>query len=441
MSYNFYGGIHPSTFKTLTLDRPARRVFIPKRVILPLSQHVGSPSRPIVSPGDTVTVGQKIAELSGFISSALHASIGGKLTKIINSPTPTMPRAESMVIESQGDENQELDPVSNRDVAGLSKEDLISIIKEAGIVGLGGAAFPSHVKLSIPENKPVDSFIMNGAECEPFLTCDHRMMMERTKEIFKGINIICKVLGVKNAYIAIEDNKLSAIYALSQALKEYNPKDKSAEIEIVKLKTKYPQGAEKQIIKAVLDRTVPSGGLPMDVGCVVNNAGTVFAIYEAVYLGKPLIKRMITVTGPCVKEPMNIWVRVGTLISDLVPVFGGFVKEPAKVIIGGPMMGIAQYTMDVPVTKGTSGVVFLPEEYIDKREESVCIRCGRCVEVCPIGLAPTTLMYRVKKEQFSEAKELGILNCYECASCAYTCPAKIPLLDYMKYGKSKVTTI
>jgi Na+-translocating ferredoxin:NAD+ oxidoreductase subunit C len=440
MSYNFYGGVHPSAFKTLTSDRPAKRVFIPKKVVLPLSQHVGSPSQPVVAAGDAVTVGQKIAESSGFISANLHATISGRVSRIINSTTPTQPRAESIIVESEGGEVQDFAPIPNNDVEDLSKERLIDIVKEAGIVGLGGAAFPAHVKLSIPKNKTVDSFIVNGAECEPYLTCDHRIMMEKTKEIFRGIDIVCRILGVKNAYVAIEDNKRSAIYAMERALAA-GAAGQAASVEIVKLKTRYPQGAEKQMIKAVLDRTVPAGGLPMDVECVVHNAQTVFAIYEAVYFGKPLIKRMITITGSSVKEPVNIWVRIGTLLSDLVSSFGGFVKEPAKVIVGGPMMGIAQYTMDVPITKGTSGVVFLPKEYLDESTESVCIRCGRCIEACPMGLAPTTLMYRVKKEQFAEAKEMGILNCYECAACAYTCPAKIPLLDYMKYGKSKVTVV
>jgi electron transport complex protein RnfC len=272
-------------------------------------------------------------------------------------------------------------------------------------------------------------------------------MMEKPKEILKGLGIIAKIVGAKEAHIAIEDNKLSAIYAMERTLEsvkcsafaEASADRQASGVKIIRLRTKYPQGAEKQVIKAVLNRVVPAGGLPMDVGCVVQNVGTALAIYEAVYLGKPLIERCITVTGSCVKEPLNIWVRIGTPISDLKEAFGGFSKEPKKVVVGGPMMGVAQYTMDVPVAKGTSGLLFLTKEEADSYEESVCIRCGKCLEVCPMELAPTTLMYRVKYEKFDEAGALGIANCFECGACAYECPARIPLVDYMKFGKSKIT--
>lgn len=434
MTYGFYGGVHPAGAKALTSDKPTKKLFIPKKVVLPLSQHVGSPASPVVAVGDTVSVGKLIAKPSGFVSSAIHATISGKVTRIGYSPTPTQARSFSITIESQGDEDQGFKVSSPKDIGSLSGEELVNIIKDAGIVGLGGAAFPTHVKLSPPKNKPVDSVILNGAECEPFLTCDHRLMTERPKEIIKGLEVIARILGARNVYIAIEDNKLSAVYAMEKAIAGYG-------IKIVALKTKYPQGAEKQIIKAVLNRNVPSGGLPMDVGCVVQNAGTAFSIYEAVYLGKPLIERAITITGSCVKEPVNIWVRIGTLLSGMTDAFGGFTRPPRKVIAGGPMMGIAQYTMDIPITKGTSGIVFMTEEEISKTAESVCIRCGKCLEVCPMGLVPTALMNRVKKEYFSEAKAMGIENCFECGACAYACPAKIPLLDYMKYGKAKILNV
>ncbi|MCX5667675.1 MAG: electron transport complex subunit RsxC [Candidatus Omnitrophica bacterium] len=436
MSYKFYGGVHPSPCKNLTLDGAIKKVFVPKRVVLPLSQHTGSPAEPIVNAGEPVKAYLEIAKATGFVSSPVHASISGKVTKISYSPTPTSNRALSVFIESQGDEDQSFKVKDRRDPNGLSAEELISIIKDAGIVGLGGAAFPTHVKLSPPKNKSIDTVILNGAECEPYLTCDQRLMIENPKEILKGLEIILKILNAENAYIAIEDNKQSAVYAMEKAIRDTRYAIRNTKL--IVLRTKYPQGAEKQIIKSILNRTVPAGGLPMDVGCVVQNVQTAYAIYEAVYSGKPLVERSITLTGSCLKEPLNIRVRIGTVLKDLVDFIGGFKKEPKKIIMGGPMMGLAQYTMDVPIVKGTSGVLFLPEEEVLHTKESVCIRCGKCIEVCPMQLAPTTLMYRVKREFFSEAKELGIAGCFECGACAYECPAKIPLLDYMKYGKARI---
>ncbi len=434
MHSRFYGGVHPPTFKITTYDIPTKRAFIPKKVIVPLSQHVGSPAEPVVAIGDSVKIGTLIGKAAGFISSPVHASISGKVTRIGYSPTPTMPRVLSITIESQGGEDQEFKPTRRETLEGLSREALIGMIRDAGIVGLGGAAFPTHVKLSPPPEKAIDSVILNGAECEPYLTCDHRLMLEKTREILKGLEIMVKVLGAKDSCIAIEDNKLSAIYAMERILRNTQPAMPNTKV--ATLRTKYPQGAEKQVIKAVLDREVPAGGLPMDVGCLVQNVGTALAVYEAVYSGKPLIERTITITG-CVKEPQNMYVRIGTLLSDLMQALGGFSKEPKKIIFGGPMMGVAQFTMDVPITKGTSGIVFLSKQDLAEAEESVCIRCGKCIEVCPMGLVPTTLMYRVKKEQFRQAEESGVAHCYECGACAYACPAKIPLVDYMKFGKAK----
>ncbi len=447
MRYKFHGGIHPDAFKSLTSDKPIKRPFIPKRIVLPLSQHVGSPAEPVVNVGDDIKIGDLIAKPSGYISSAVHASISGKITDIMRLPTHNHPRVLSVIIESDGGD-QDFSPIHNPNVKSLSRPELIDIIRSAGVVGLGGAAFPTDVKLSPPHDKKIDAVILNGAECEPYLTCDHRLMLEKASDILKGLDIIVRILGVKQVYIAIESNKLSAIYSMERALEMYRHQRSAlpglAQVErlkLVVLNEKYPQGAEKQIIKAVLNRTVPSLGLPMDVGCIVNNIGTAYAIYEAVYLGKPLIERAITITGSCVMEPINIWVRIGTILSDLKETFGAFTAEPRKVIMGGPMMGLAQYTMDVPISKGVGGVLFLTGDEVDTGKESVCIRCGRCIDVCPIGLVPTTLMYRVKKGNFQEAESLGIANCYECGSCAYTCPAKIPLVDYMKYGKAKIQKV
>lgn len=449
MAYRFYGGIHPDAAKEETANKSIRNSFIPKKVVIPLLQHTGSPAEPLVRAGDSVKIGSVIGKAAGFVSGNVHASISGKVTKIAYSETPIFSRVLSVFMEPDS-EKQMIDPPALRDPASLSVEELVDIVREAGIVGLGGAAFPTHVKLSPPKAKKIDALILNGTECEPYLTCDERLMIENPAEILKGLEIIAKILDAKDVYIAIEDNKPLAIEAMKKAVEAVSrqpsppkisagpPSAEAVSLKVVVLKTKYPQGAEKQVIKALLDRKVPEGGLPMDVGCVVQNIGTAFAIYEAVYLKKPLIERVITIAGPCLAQPANVRVRIGTLLRDIVDYLGGFKKEPKKIIIGGPLMGITQYTIDVPLTKRVSGVLFFPKEDIRENREGVCIRCGRCVDACPMQLAPTTLMYRVKKENFLEAKDLGIVDCYECGACAYVCPAKIPLLDYMKFGRAKL---
>ncbi|MCM8781534.1 MAG: electron transport complex subunit RsxC [Candidatus Omnitrophica bacterium] len=439
MVYRFYGGVHPPQSKILTSHKAIKEGPMPKRVVMPLLQHTGSPAEPVVSVGDDVKVGSLIGRATGFISSSLHASISGRVTQISYLPTPTLGRVLSISIESAG-ADQRLKMVENNKVDILSKEEMLGIIRDSGIVGLGGAAFPTHVKLSPPKGKNIDSVILNGVECEPYLTSDHRLMLEKPKELIKGLLLIMKILDVKNGFIAIEANKIDAVIAMNNALAIFQDKIKRQGIvlKVVVLGVKYPQGAEKQVIKSVLNRIIPSGGLPMDVGCIVHNVGTAFAVYEAVYFGKPLIERVITITGSCVKEPMNLKVKIGTLLSDIIESFGSFVEEPKRIIVGGPMMGIAQYTMDIPITKGTTGIIFLSKDEIDESKEGACIRCGRCIEICPMGLVPTTLMYNVKKGNFVEAKALGIMNCFECGACAYECPAKIPLLDYMKFGKVKI---
>lgn len=427
MKSTFRGGVHPAQSKDKTAHKPIRRAPLPKRVFIPLSQHTGAACRPLVKAGQAVRCGEKIAESDKFISSPIHASISGTVAKIEKFPHPVLGRFDAILIESDGsDAKEHLAPKG--DMSSLPSDEIRRLIKEAGIAGMGGAAFPAHVKLTPPEGKKIDTVILNGAECEPYLTCDHRLMLERGREILEGLKIISKLTGAAKTYIAVESNKRDAAEALR----------KITGVRVVLLGAKYPQGAEKSLIKAILNRTVPYKGLPFDVGCVVSNVGTALAIYETVFERKPLYERVVTLSGDCLKEPSNLLVRIGTTAGDLAEACGGFAKEPAKVIFGGPMMGIAQYTLDAPVIKGTSGILFLSRDILDESEEGTCIRCGRCLEVCPMDLAPTTLANLVKKERFVEAKDIGLANCFECGACAYECPAKIPLLDYMKFGKSKI---
>ena len=437
MPKTFLGGVHPPYFKELARKSPIRPLPAPPEVIIPLIQHTGSPCLPAVKAGDNVRVGTLIGKSEKFISANIHSSLSGKVKAIKKADHPVIGKCDSVFIESnEKDEIEKPVWAYAGDIERLTPDDLRNIIREAGIVGLGGAAFPTHVKLSPPKEKPIDVFILNGAECEPYLTCDERVMIERPREVLEGAFLIMKVIGAEKGFIAIEDNNPEAIDAVRSALRAL--RTKSSSISIIILSTKYPQGGEKQLIKAILKRDVPAGGLPFDVGCIVDNVQTALAVYEAVYKAKPLYERVITVTGEAVKEPSNLLVRIGTPISYILEKCGGLRKPLAKVIMGGPMMGIAQYTVDVPVIKGTSGIVCLSEDEIYEPEEEACIRCGKCIEVCPMGLVPATIMHLVKNERFKEAGALGVMHCFECGACTYECPAKIPLLDYMKFGKSKL---
>jgi Na+-translocating ferredoxin:NAD+ oxidoreductase subunit C len=319
------------------------------------------------------------------------------------------------------------------DYMNLPVEELKEKIKAAGIVGLGGAAFPTAVKLSPPKEKPIDVVIINGAECEPYLTADYRLMIEKPKEIIEGLKILMKVLGVTKGYVGIENNKPDAVSKMSEAAKG------EAGIEVMALEVKYPQGAEKMLIKAVAGREVPARGLPMDVGAVVQNVGTALAVYEAARYGKPLIERVVTVTGEGIKEPKNLMARVGTKISELIDECGGFKDDVAKVVAGGPMMGFALSSLDVPVTKGTSGVLVLPEEGVVHAEDyGPCIRCGRCIDICAMGLMPSMLSILSEKGMYEEAKEYNLFDCFECGSCAFVCPSKRPIVQLVRLAKSMV---
>lgn len=433
MLKTFRGGIHPASSKDLTVDKHIKKAPIPARVVIPLLQHTGAPCDPVVSAGDTVLTGQLIGNSDKFISSPIHSSISGKVVKIDKYPHPVLGTFNAVEIESGGRDELHQDIKLRKDVASLSISLLKDIIKDAGIVGLGGAAFPTHVKLTSPENIIIDSVILNGVECEPYLTCDHRLMLEKTSGIVEGLGIIKKITKAENVYIGVESNKMGAAFALEKALRGKMP-----DVKIVILKTKFPQGAEKQLIKAVLNREVPPGKLPFNVGCVVCNVGTAFAISEAVLSGKPLYERLVTMTGLPLKEPSNLMVRIGTPTKDLVELCGGFVKEPAKVIFGGPMMGLTQYSLDAPVIKGTSGILFLSKDEVEDCIERDCVRCAKCVDVCPMNLIPTDISRLIKKERYEDTTEYNITDCMECGACSYECPSKIPLLQWIRIGKAEL---
>jgi electron transport complex protein RnfC len=424
MYRGFSGGVHPPEVKT-TASLPIEVMPSPKHVYIPLSQHTGKPAKPLVEVGNEVKIGTKIGESDGFISASIHASISGKVVGLKSKPHPVLGTALSCIIESSDIEEWEHGVKEKHDYENLSREELTNIIKDAGIVGLGGAAFPTHVKLSPPDDKPIDTLIINGCECEPMLTADHRLMLEYPMGIIEGARLFKKIVKAETLIFAIEDNKKDAAQMLQ-----------NEGVEVRLLKTKYPQGAEKQLIKTIMNRTVPRGGLPMDVGCLVQNVGTCYAAFQAVQFRKPLVDRVVTVTGDGVKEPKNLLVKIGTPAIDVINFCGGYTGTIKKLIFGGPMMGIAQFSEEVPVIKGTSGILVWKGRAVF--EEGPCVRCGQCIDVCPMGLMPTEIFKYVKRKQIDKVEELGVLDCIECGCCAYTCPAKIPLVHYLKYGKHEI---
>lgn len=426
------GGIHPPGNK-ISKNSPITVAPLPDRVVVPLSQHIGAPATPCVAKGDHVKVGQLIGQSSGFVSANVHSPISGVVTAVDSLPDGAGLRKPAIVIEREGDEWLETIDRSDALIQSchLTPKEIIDKIAAAGLVGMGGATFPAHVKLSIPAGQKAECLIINGVECEPYLTSDYRTMLERGSEVLVGVQILCKALDVNKAYIGIEDNKPEAISHLTTLAAGY------PHIEIVPLRTKYPQGGEKQLIQAITGKAVPSGGLPIHVGVVVQNIGTALAVYEAVQKNKPLIERVVTVTGKTLRDPSNFMVRIGTPISSLIDLCGGMPQDALKVINGGPMMGRALANIDAPVTKGTSGIVIMRNRESLRTPASSCIKCAKCVGVCPMGLEPYLLNKLTRLKRFDDLGSLRITDCIECGSCAYTCPASIPLLDYIRVGKAE----
>ena len=427
------GGVHPPENK-LTANIPIEYLPVPESVTIPVSQHIGAPAVPVVNKGDTVKAGQLIAAGKGFVTANIHSSVSGKVSRIDTIIDGTGFKQTSIAIDVEGDEWIETIDRS-KDILKeikLTPEEITKRCLESGIVGLGGATFPSHVKLSVPTGKKCDILIINGVECEPYLTSDHRLMLERGEELLTGITILMKALKVEKAMVGIENNKPDAVAHLTKLATGFKG------ISVNPLKVKYPQGAEKQLIKALINREVPSGRLPLEVGAVVHNVGTAFAVYEAVQKNKPLFERVVTVTGKSLTKPGNYVVRTGTPIRKLIEAAGGMPGDTGKIVNGGPMMGKAVNNIDVPVVKGMSGVILFPEKESSRQVVQPCIRCAKCVSACALNLEPYLLMTLSEKGMFERAEAERITDCMECGSCSYTCPAGRPLLDYIRLGKSTV---
>jgi electron transport complex protein RnfC len=426
----FKGGIHPDGHKELTSGLRTVAALIPDRVYIPLSQHIGAPCVPLVVAGDPVKKGQKIGMAKGFVSAPIHASVSGTVVGIEMREHPGGSFVPCIIIDNDHQEAWAETVQPARDPAKLTPEELRSIILEAGIVGKGGATFPSHVKYAPVEGKTVETVILNGVECEPYLTTDHRLMLERSEKIVAGLGYILRAVGCEQGIIGIEENKMDAVAVMEQAVAA------RPNIRVVVLKEKYPQGSEKQLIYACTGKEVPVGGLPLAVGVIVNNVGTAAAIADAVELGMPLIERNVTVSGPGICQPANYRVRIGTLFSELIKQSGGTRGEVEKIIAGGPMMGKTVFTAELPVVKGTSGIVLFQKEAHPR--EYPCVRCAKCIDACPAFIEPTTVARLAKRRAWEEAEQADVMSCIECSSCVYACPAQIPLIQHIRRAKQAI---
>ncbi len=424
------GGVHLPEEKHLTTDSPIEDMDFPELVTIPLQMHIGAPCKPVVSEGEEVHRGQVIARNDEALSALIHASISGVYKGIESRPGPDGSMINCMVIENQGQPHDEITLEPEYSFDEVDKEKIVNRVKNAGIVGLGGACFPTHVKLSPPDDKPIDTVIINGAECEPYLTVDDRLMREKTELLFQGLQLIMKASGAEKGIVSSEINKPKAVEAIREEAENWD------NLEGVPLDTRYPHGAEKHLIKAVLDREVPRRGLPMDVGVIVNNVQTTTKIAEALYRGRTLIDRVLTVSGRALQEQKNLAVPVGTPIKDVIDYCGGTVTENYYTIMGGPMTGKRVEKMKIPVGKGTSGLVVLSEEEYSDPEKRVCIKCGKCVDVCPMYLPPNRITAFVNNEMYKEAEIAGLNDCIECGACAFVCPAKRPLVRWIQRGKA-----
>jgi electron transport complex protein RnfC len=430
--FTFRGGIHPAYHKETCAGREIRELPLPPRLTVPLSQHLGAPAKPVVKAGDTVRAGQLIGDAGGFISAPVHAPAGGTVAAIEETSTPAGRACAAVVIAT--------DPAAEHvrfpclpEWRSADPKALVEQVGAAGVVGMGGAGFPTRIKLSPPAGKPIDTLILNGAECEPYLTSDHRLMLERAAEIRAGAEILRHILGARTLRVAVEDNKPDAIAALERAFDGV-----AGDAALAVLRTSYPQGSEKQQIFSLTGREVPRGGLPMDVGCVVENVSTAFAVWDAVVNGSPLTRRVVTVTGDAVREPANLLAPCGTPYADLVEACGGLAGKPAKVISGGPMMGLAVCSLSVPTGKTTSGLLLLSAGRVSAYTSQACISCGRCLDACPMRLSPAELSQFVEADDVDGAEALALMDCIECGSCAYVCPAHRPLVHHMRRGKAVI---